>query len=215
MTDLLTKTEEATVDPDSRALRDFLAGDSKAGMQLFDRHVRSVRRYFINKVRQAADLDDLVHQVFAVMFDPSSGFRGARYFAAYLFGVQQNVLRAYYRLPVGAPPTSSIADVGAARSTWLAHEQQCRHLLEALRQLPIPQQEVLELHYWEGLTNAAIAERLDVPVGTVASRMRLAKQALLARMQLGNVAETDEAAAIALDAWAQEVATLIRGGRSA
>lgn len=209
-----TNTDSAvnSASPDLHTLHSFFAGDSRAGMQLFDRHVRTVRRYFLNKVRQAADVDDLVHQVFAVMFDPGSGFRGARNFAAYLFGVQQNVLRAYYRLPLGTPPDSSIADAGAVRSTWLAHQQQCRQLLEALRRLPIPQQEVLELHYWEEMTNASIGELLDVPVGTVASRLRLAKQALLAQMRLAKPGEPEVVITLALDTWAQDVARQLRGG---
>lgn len=198
--------------PDAGLLDRFLAGDPRAGVELFDRHVRSVRRYFLNKVRQAADVDDLVHQVFAVMLDPNSGFRGARSFAAYLFGVQRNVLRGYYRLPVDTAPESSIADAGAARSTWLVHAEQCRQLLEALRRLPIPQQEVLELHYWEGLSNAAISALLELPVGTVASRIRLAKQTLLAQMELRVEGDGEETVTLALDRWAQEVAQRIRSG---
>lgn len=44
----------------------------------------------------------------------------------------------------------------------------------ALAQLPDPQLEVVTLSYIEGLSHGEIAERLDLPLGTVKSRMRLA-----------------------------------------
>lgn len=71
---------------------------------------------------------------------------------------------------------------------------------------------MLELHYWEGLANAAIAALLELPVGTVASRIRLAKQTLLAQMQLRVEGDGDETVTLALDRWAQEVAQRIRSG---
>lgn len=42
-----------------------------------------------------------------------------------------------------------------------------------LHELPAPQREVITLAYFGGLTHTEIAERLDVPLGTVKGRMRL------------------------------------------
>lgn len=48
----------------------------------------------------------------------------------------------------------------------------------ALRGLPAVQREVLTLKFWGGLTFAEVAETLDIPAGTAASRYRLALEAL-------------------------------------
>ena len=55
-------------------------------------------------------------------------------------------------------------------------------LLAALRAIPVELQLVLELHYWEEMTMAEIAEVIEVPVGTAKSRMRRAKEKLEAAM---------------------------------
>jgi RNA polymerase sigma-70 factor (ECF subfamily) len=46
-------------------------------------------------------------------------------------------------------------------------------LRAAVRRLPVPQREALVLAYWGGMTATQIAERMEVPLGTAKSRLRL------------------------------------------
>jgi len=55
-----------------------------------------------------------------------------------------------------------------------SQRQQAVHLRAALKTLPAKQKEVVELAFVGGLSHSKIAERLNLPLGTVKSRMRLA-----------------------------------------
>jgi RNA polymerase sigma-70 factor (ECF subfamily) len=59
---------------------------------------------------------------------------------------------------------------------------------EALDALPQVQQQVLELAHFSGLTHTEIAERLQLPPGTVKGRMRLGLKKLRNSTELRDVA---------------------------
>ena len=73
----------------------------------------------------------------------------------------------------GALPTDTVAPVEpneAARPGWHVHES----VHAALASLPAEQREAVELAYFRGLTHAEIARMLEIPMGTVKTRLRLA-----------------------------------------
>ena len=61
--------------------------------------------------------------------------------------------------------------------------QQSLQLEKAMNNLPQEQRQVIHLSYFRGQSHGAIAEWLDLPIGTVKSRIRLAMQAIRTDLQ--------------------------------
>ncbi len=69
------------------------------------------------------------------------------------------------------------------QAKFVSDEQAARQLERALEKLPQEQRQVMHLSYFRGQSHGAIAKWLDLPIGTVKSRIRLAMQAVRSSLQ--------------------------------
>ena len=167
---------------DFQLLDAWKAGDKQAGDRLIQRHFDSIYRFLAGKVD--GDADDLLQRVFTACVTARDQFRKQSSFRTYLFTVARNELHHHYRR-LGRQRAQvdldelSLEDLAAgAPDEGIARTEDQRLLLRALRRLPLAQQTAIELHYWEGLTTAEIAEIQGVPHGTVRSRLSNARRAI-------------------------------------
>jgi RNA polymerase sigma factor (sigma-70 family) len=170
------------VPTDPELLEAWRRGDLAAGDELFNRHFAAIHRFFRNKVSDGR-LEDLVQQTFMACVEGRERFRNDSTFRTYLFGVANNLLRDHYRAQKREPEAldfgkSSAIDVGAGPSTVVGKRREERLLLEALRNIPLESQIVLELYYWEEMSASQTADVLGIPEGTVRGRVRRAKELL-------------------------------------
>jgi RNA polymerase sigma-70 factor (ECF subfamily) len=78
---------------------------------------------------------------------------------------------------------TAVRDLGPSPTAALGERRERTLLLQALRSIPLDYQIVLELSYFEEMSRREIAEILDLPPGTVASRLRLGKDRLFAKIE--------------------------------
>lgn len=155
-------------DVDRDLLERWRAGDRDAGQQLFERHFASLYRFFQNKSDD--DADELVQSTLVACLHAKDQFRGESSFRTYLFSIARNKLYRYLRdrrRDAIDVTVTSIAEVGTTMRTAIARDQAHRALLDALRQLPVEQQTLLELYYWEELDTHELARVFEVKVGTI------------------------------------------------
>lgn len=172
---------------DARLLDDWRAGSESAGRTLFDRHFEAVARFFSTKVPE--DADDLVQTTFLACTEHAARFEGRCSFRGYLLGVANKVLLKHLRARYGRGRAVDIdevtaRDLGTPLSARVARGAEHARLIEAFRELPLAQQVVLELYYWEELPASELSTILGVPEGTIRTRLRSAKQKLHALLDL-------------------------------
>jgi RNA polymerase sigma-70 factor (ECF subfamily) len=171
---------------DEELLRAWAAGDAAAGRALFERHFEPVLRFFRNKCGgEDGELEDLVQATFAQCLASHASFRGEASFRTYLFTIARNELYAHWRRRQRSRAeldvtSMSVEDLRTSPRSKLAAHQDRQLLARALREIPLELQVALELHYWEDLSGPELAAILDIPEGTVRSRLRRGRELLQA-----------------------------------
>jgi len=171
---------------DRSALERMARGDQNALAELYDRHARPVYSIAHRILQDAADAEDVVQDVFSQAWRQASRYDAARgAVGAWLLTVARSRaidrLRAKRVRPDGVAGGKVVRDVldpALLQDAQLLSTEQVERVRAALTELPDLQRSALELAYYEGLTHAEIAERLQEPLGTVKTRIRLAMQKL-------------------------------------
>lgn len=183
-------------------------GDDQAGAELFRQHYAPVARFYRSKVGPHAP--DLVQRCFLRCLELRSRVREDASFRCFVFGVARNVLLEHYRRVRASTRIDftehTVEDLSPTPTAELAHDEQSRQLLQALRRLPVDQQIVVELYYWEDLNAREIAEIYEVPEPTIRTRLRRAKLRL--EEELTALAAAPQGAAgttTGLDVWARRL----------
>lgn len=179
---------------DEELLRAWAGGDEGAGAALFRGHFDALYRFFRTKVPD--DYEDLIQTTMLECVRVKTRVRGDVPFRAFLLGVARNCLlhhfRSRYRDRLEFDSSrSSVADLDPRPSTLAARNAEQAQLLAAMRQIPLDLQVVLELHYWEELGTRELAVALEIPQGTVKSRLRRAREALREVLAAGTRAGTE------------------------
>lgn len=150
---------------------------------VYDEHFRFVWRSLRRLGVPESDVADAAQDVFLVVHRRLDEFEGRSKMTTWLYGICLRVARDRKRLahnrrrasddsPLDDAPDETV-DVAAD-----AERRQGLRLLETLLDaLPLEQRAVFTLFEMEGLGGEAIAEMLDIPIGTVHSRLRLAREA--------------------------------------
>lgn len=170
---------------DAELLEAWRGGDNTAGNELVRRHFMAVYRFFANKAGD--EVDDLIQRTFLACVEGRDRFRADSTLKAYVLGIARNQLLMQIRRrqrpeSPAEPGQLSVAEVAGSPSRVMVDREEEKLLLQALRQIPLDLQCVVELYYWEQLSVAQMAEILEVPAGTIKSRLYRARDLL--RQQL-------------------------------
>jgi RNA polymerase sigma-70 factor, ECF subfamily len=169
---------------DQRSLQRVAAGDAGGLGALYDRHGRAVYSLALRILGDEADAEEVTQDVFAQAWRRAGQYDEARgSVAAWLLVMARTRAIDRFRARRVRPEGRVHDDEGLtlqqlpatgpdAASEMMAAERGQR-VRRALEDLPFLQRVAIELAYYEGLSQREIAERLEQPLGTVKTRMRL------------------------------------------
>lgn len=181
---------EDSVDPGSLevlAERAWLAGHESALRVAYDQYGKLIYTYCVRSLNDRDAANDCTQETFVSAwrsrerFDPSKGS-----LASWLMGIARyrvmDAYRANARTPTPAAEVEPAVAVAADDTSVVADRLLVAH---ALDQLPGRARQVVELAFYSDLSQSEIAERLDLPLGTVKSDMRRALQRLRCHVEGG------------------------------
>jgi RNA polymerase sigma factor (sigma-70 family) len=151
--------------------------------ELYDRHAVAIHRYASRRVAEGAD--DIMSETFLVAFEKRAAFDESREDALpWLYGISTVLLNRYRRQETiawkglfadatsgpTASPDSTDDRLDAARAV--------RKLAAVIRRMKVGDRDALLLYAWGDLDYEGVSQALDIPVGTVRSRLNRARQQL-------------------------------------
>jgi RNA polymerase sigma factor (sigma-70 family) len=156
--------------------------------EIFDRHAPAIHRFLSRRVGELAD--DLLGETFLTAFRKRGDYRADRVdVRPWLYGIGANLVRRHRRDEVARYRAIGRSSGTAAVSSGSADELDSTvsrvdaqalgpSLAAALADLEARDREVLLLIAWGDLSYAEVAAVLEIPVGTVRSRLHRARRRL-------------------------------------
>jgi len=144
--------------------------------EAFAEEFASLHRYLARRVGAAA-ADELAAETFAVAFRRWDRLDPERPVRPWLYGIAANLMRHHWRKErrmlrayarTGVDPVFAVDEPA----------EDTRELAAALADLRQDEREILLLHAWAELTDTEIAAALDIPAGTVKSRLSRTREKL-------------------------------------
>lgn len=177
-------------EPDHRLAARCREGDGAAWEALYRRFARPISVYLRRLIGPVPDIEDLVQEVFVVVFRSLDQFRGDSSLSGWIYGIATHVAQRHQRwrfrwwrrgrdlaawMETFAPRDPDVADGHPARASLAV-------LGEVLEGMGHRQRAVWVLREFEGLSTEEVAASLSIPAGTVRSRLFQARQSIQAAL---------------------------------
>ncbi len=162
--------------------------DVAAYEQLYDRHAQTIYGLILRIVRSQTIAEEVLQEVFWQIWKNAGKFKNRGAAKAWIFRIARNRSLDELRRQKVRPQTAEKIEVetvihnAGSHHQSAAQEAERQHNAEriqhALRNIPEEQRTCFELAYFEGLSQREIAKEINIPVGTVKSRMRIGLEKL-------------------------------------
>lgn len=171
----LTATERTRANDESPLIAACRSGDKRAFAELVRRYRARAVNLAFQVLHDADEAEDVAQESFLRVFAELRHFRGDAAFGTWLYRIVVNLCLSRQRK--AARRGEEVRDLEMNRSLETMEQAETKWTVEGvLRRLPEKLRVALVLRELHGLDYREIAEVLNVPIGTVRSRLSLARQ---------------------------------------
>jgi RNA polymerase sigma-70 factor (ECF subfamily) len=175
---------------DEQLMRAYVQGRETAFHELFQRYGPPLLRLMRRDLASTSEAEDLVQQAFLQIHRARNDFDPTRRLKPWVYTIALNLKREYLRSrrrrptqPLDAAVEPSIDPVDPEL------DDRARAIRRALSALPVAQREVIELHWFDGLSFQEVGEAIGI--STTAAKVRAHRgyrrlKELLSGLHLGN-----------------------------
>jgi len=163
-----------------------LQADSPHALRgLMERYRSPLYGYLYRMLASSEDAEDLFQESFLRVLRHADRFQPGRPFRPWLYAIATNLVKNAYRsrgyreaVPLdrsdyedGTPLAARLAAIGEQPSEPVEREESRRLVRQAVETLPEKGRAALVLYYFQGLAYEEVADTLEIPLGTVKSRI--------------------------------------------
>lgn len=176
-----------TGEPDASLLARIAAGELDALGALYDRHRDAVRGFVARATSSHADTDDLAHDVFLTAAKIAARYDGRASARPWLIGIAARLVQRRAR-GLGQIPRLLARFAWTQARTFdplvvLETRDTLDRIMPVLARMAAAKRVVLLMTELEGMTAPEIARALEIPVGTVWTRLHAARRELTAALE--------------------------------
>lgn len=162
---------------DAEVLGRFRAGDEEAVKAVYNRFSGAVYALSLAILRDPGWAADATQQTFVKAWRASSSYDLGREFAPWIYSIARRTAIDIYRKERRSVPSDKVDAV--SEGTSMERVWEVFQVRVAVDRLTDEERQVVAMSHFEELTHAEIAERLDIPLGTVKSRSHRAHRHLV------------------------------------
>lgn len=172
---------------DAELMKLIVIGDQAAFGELYTRYKDRMYYYFFRMLGNSAELaNDFLQELFIKVIENPESYKPDRPFSTWFYSVANNMCKNEYRRR-GVRVDFQEKEILEPRTEWMYEptigpEQVVEKIFETLADLGEEHRSAFLLRYREGFSVKEIAGILQLPEGTVKSRLFYAKKALAVRL---------------------------------
>ncbi|MCP4685232.1 MAG: RNA polymerase sigma factor [bacterium] len=186
---MTSRVESEPMKADSELVMNIKAGNKQALQTLVERHKKAAYRMALGLVGNRDDAYDISQEAFLRVYRSAGTFDQAQPFLPWFYTIVANLSRTWLRKRKRVD--HKMVDVDDASYLLVSEDNPERTMIKketinalrnALMKLSFEDREIITLQHFRGMSYDEIAELLDIPRGTVMSRLYYARKRLAKHM---------------------------------